>query len=141
MKKPSSIQIFFAKTWLWSLAFWVCPVIIGVIILMPFYSNLQGFSDFVLAIASAAVFGFFCTQIPLFSLSQIRMKINGAPFRQGDTVHILAGKHKGETACVYDVWKDRNQIRVDLGDQAKEDVKDVYSYLEVCRKSSDEHIA
>ncbi len=109
MKKPSSIQIFFAKTWLWSLAFWVCPVIIGVIILIPIYSNLQGFLDFAKAITSAAVGGFVFSYFPLFILAQILMKINGAPFCQGDMVHILAGKHRGKIACVYDVWKTVNK--------------------------------
>ena len=69
------------------------------------------------------------------------MKINGAPFHNGDMVHILVGKHRGKIARVYEIWEERKEVRVDIGEQAKKDVEDVYSYTEVCRESSAKHIA
>ncbi len=133
MKKPSIIQIIFAKKWLWGLAFWGFPVIIGVVILMPFFSKFDEFLDFVIAFISVAAIAVFSNIILSFGLFEKIAKINGAPFCEGDMVYIIAGKHKGKTVSVYEIWKDRKQVRVDLGEQAKKDVKDVYSYIEVCR--------
>ena len=141
MKRPSIIQLFFAKTWLWNCAFWVCPIIIGLIFLIPLYSSLEGYGDFVKAIFSGAILGFFCSYFPLSILAKILMKINGAPFHDGDMVHILAGKHRGKIVRVYKIWEERKEVRVDIGEQAKKDVEDVYSYTEVCRESSAKHIA
>lgn len=135
MKKPSAIQIFLANTRLWGIAFWVCPIVLGVIFLLPIYSDLEGYKDFIKAIAAGAAFGFLCTYFPLFFLGRILMKINGSPFHVGDMVHIMAGKHKGQIARVYEVWKARNSVRVELGEQAMNDIDDVYSYMDICRSN------
>jgi hypothetical protein len=59
--------------------------------------------------------------------------LNGAPYRNGDAVYILVGPHRGRVATLYDVWSPRQQVRVDLGEQARREVKDVFDDLEVCR--------
>jgi len=64
----------------------------------------------------------------------IGSKINGAPFREGDRVRILVGPHRDRIASVYAVWKERNQVRVALDEQAYKDVKDVFGLTQVCRE-------
>lgn len=66
-------------------------------------------------------------------VGSIASKINGAPFAAGDEVCILVGQYRDRVVRVYEVWKDRHQLRVDLDEQRKNEVKDVFSFHEVCR--------
>ncbi|WP_020476038.1 hypothetical protein [Zavarzinella formosa] len=61
---------------------------------------------------------------------------NGAPYQIGDYVLILTRKHGGRVARVYAIWKERDQVRVDLGEDAKEKCEDVFSYYEILRESN-----
>ena len=61
------------------------------------------------------------------------IKRNGAPFHAGDWVRILHGQHQSQIVRVYEVWIDRDQVRVELGEKEKEDVRDVFSFLQVRR--------
>lgn len=58
---------------------------------------------------------------------------NGAPYRTGDRVQILSRPHRGRVVTIYEIWDERNQVRVDLGPEAKKRVTDVFAYVEVCR--------
>src|SRR5688572_851606 len=49
-------------------------------------------------------------------LYQVRGLLNGAPYAVGDHVRVLVGPHRGRVARVYEVWADRAQVRVELGD-------------------------
>ncbi len=60
--------------------------------------------------------------------------LNGQPFREGDWVRILVGPHRDRVVRVYQVWKERDEVRVELGEQEAKDVKDVFSNVEVCRE-------
>lgn len=62
-----------------------------------------------------------------------RGQLNGAPYKIGDRVHILVGEHRDRVLTVYEVWESRDQVRVDLGEDAKRATKDVYAYSEICR--------
>lgn len=68
---------------------------------------------------------------PLFRLGS---KLNGAPFHVGDEVRILIGPHKGRLVRIYEIWDSRHQVRVDLNEQARNGVKDVFSFVEVYRE-------
>ena len=75
-------------------------------------------------------------------LARVAARIQGWPFKAGDEVVILTGKHKNTQAKIYEIWGERGQVRVDLGDNLKQAVKDVFCAVEVCRitpqnKSSD----
>ncbi len=59
--------------------------------------------------------------------------LNGGPYQAGDNVYILVGPHRGRVVTIYEVWNTRGQVRVDLGEQAKREVKDVFDDLQVCR--------
>jgi hypothetical protein len=58
---------------------------------------------------------------------------NGAPFREGDEVVILSKRFPGRVTRVYEVWNERRQVRVELGEQEREAVTDVFEYTDVCR--------
>lgn len=57
---------------------------------------------------------------------------NGGPFQPGDRVLILGGPHKGQSALVYGTWQ-HEQVRVDLGPEAKASYKDVFAPHELLR--------
>jgi hypothetical protein len=59
---------------------------------------------------------------------------NGAPYRVGDTVKVLARRQRGRVARVYEVWAERLQVRLDFGEAAREQVEDVFAYFEVRRE-------
>ena len=61
-------------------------------------------------------------------------RVNGSPFRVGDEVMIVCGKHAGRVARVYALWEERRHVRVDLGEQERKAVTDVYSETQVCRR-------
>jgi len=58
---------------------------------------------------------------------------NGAPFRVGDNVQILVGRHKGRVARVYDDWRDEC-VRVELGEKEKENFSDIFSDIQLLRE-------
>jgi hypothetical protein len=66
-------------------------------------------------------------------LQSIGSRINGAPWSEGDLVHVLIGQHRGHVGRIYELWPSRNQVRVRISEQAEKDVTDVYFYNEVCR--------
>lgn len=59
---------------------------------------------------------------------------NGAPYQPGDQVRLLTGRYRSRVVAVYEVWAERGQVRVDLGDAERSAVKDVFGYVEVCRQ-------
>lgn len=84
----------------------------------------------VLSIPGGAVLGV------IFLLPFLRMlacKINGAPFKLGDSVEILRGPYRGTVTRVYETWESRYQLRVVLGEAQKKSVTDVFDIQEVCR--------
>lgn len=96
----------------------------------------EGFSVWsVLAALIALPFGCIFGAIllgPFFYV--VASKINGSPFREGDLVHVLCGPYRDRVGLVYELWPSRKQLRVQVGDQAKEGVTDVFSYHEICRE-------
>ena len=61
-------------------------------------------------------------------------KVNGAPFQKGELVHILAGRYRDRVGPIDAVWKERNSVLVDLGEQTKKDGPHEFSYNEICRE-------
>src|SRR5262249_12660437 len=89
-----------------------------------------------LAFLVALVVGSFLAGIfwPLVRpLYQARCLKNGAPFRVGDRVLILVGRHKGGVVRVYSDWKD-DCVRVELGEREKEKLKDIFDPIQLLRE-------
>jgi hypothetical protein len=74
----------------------------------------------------SCIFAFFL--IPLYSLAA---KLNGAPFHENDEVQILIGPHKGKIKKIYEIWSERKQVRVNLGEEEKNAVSDVFHFTEI----------
>jgi len=87
----------------------------------------------VLGLIVAGIFGGILFLEPLYHW---RAAKNGAPYRVGDEVLILAGAHRGRVARVYEVWSERGQVRADLGEQERQEVTDVFSEVAVCRPAA-----
>ena len=67
---------------------------------------------------------------PFFSWAAGR---RGAPWNPGDIVRITRGMHKGRITHIHDVWDERGEVRVFLGEMEREEVVDVLNYLSVRR--------
>ena len=138
MKRPSFIQLLFANSWFCNLLFFGGSVGAGAAYIMWTYPDR---AESIGAIVEGAILGTFAGIAIFATLASLREWLNGAPFHRGDRVQILAGKHKGKVVRVYDEWPERKQVRVDLGDQAKRDVEDVFSEVELCRESRTEPLS
>lgn len=60
-------------------------------------------------------------------------RIQGAPFKVGDTVMILRGPRKGKISEVYETWYPRTQVRVRLSDDEAKAVADVFSDYDIMK--------
>jgi hypothetical protein len=95
---------------------------------------------FLASVILAPVLAFFvslpCGVVVLGPIYSLRAKLNGAPFQAGDRVRILVGPHRDRDVRIYDVWTERSQVRVELDAQTKAEVRDVFSFTQVCRESA-----
>lgn len=86
-------------------------------------------------ILGASIIGWVFTwpivSIMFLPLIRLREKINGAPFQQDEAVIVISNKSFGTTGKIYEIWKERHQVRIDLGLEAGEKAEDVFSYLEI----------
>jgi len=69
-------------------------------------------------------------------LGGIAARIQGWPFKKEEEVVILAGKNKGTVARIYEVWECRGQVRLELGEDARKAVTDVYCAVAVTRSKT-----
>ncbi len=60
--------------------------------------------------------------------------VQGGPFKRGARVRVLVGSHRDTVTTVYDTWPSRNQVRVELGEDARKTVKDVFDVVQVCKE-------
>jgi hypothetical protein len=60
-------------------------------------------------------------------------RIQGAPFKVGDTVMILRGPRKGKITEVYETWYPRTEVRVRLSDDEAKAVADVFSDYDIMK--------
>lgn len=104
--------------------------------------SIGGVLGFLVAIPLGALIGFFVSSFfasiafPLRVIYDIQERCNGKPFAVGDRVRILTGKHREKLVTVYEIWKERSQLRVELGLQEAEAFEDVFSFVEVCREAN-----
>ena len=95
----------------------------------------------VLASIPIAAIGYIIGMIFIWMmLGGVAARIQGWPFKVGEELVILAGKEKGRMAKVYDVWEPRGQVRLELGDAAKDSFKDVYCAVAVTRARNTEQV-
>ena len=117
--KPSRLQFFFAQDW--PLRIWLILIPTCCAVASLYYCGWppgMGLLWLLVIAALALAAGFFLAiLVGLFVLGPIycdRAVKNGAPFRVGDRVLILAGSHRGQVSKVYSAWQG-DSIRVELG--------------------------
>jgi hypothetical protein len=93
-----------------------------------------------LATVSATILGYFLGMFTCWPLARVVCsRLNGAPFRIGDTVLILSGPRKGTMTRVYDTCVGQggwNLLKLELEPQDRTDYSDIfeeYSVLRICR--------
>jgi hypothetical protein len=141
--KPSLIQYISARDWPLKVYFslWATfGVVVALTLCQPtltLFSDWKYFLLFAVSVLLAPALFFFLSLlfavifvVPFYRIAD---RINGAPFRIGDHVRILSGPHQGRLVKIYELWESRQQIRVDLDPNARKEVTDIFSYIEVCR--------
>jgi len=71
----------------------------------------------------------------LMPLYRHQARLNGAPFKVGDSVRVLTGPAKGRNSQIYSLWQG-HRFRVDLGEGAKERFADIFAAYQVERVSA-----
>lgn len=66
-------------------------------------------------------------------LGPLAARAQGWPFQVGDEVCILSGKHLNTITRIYGIWDARGQVRVELGEEARNATEDVFCAVAVCR--------
>lgn len=117
----TGVPIAYAGLWFRSPVVWC----IGMVLAIPLFIIVLPFCLFLLlAFLTSPLW------LPFYKLAA---KMHGAPYQSGDWVRILRGPHRNRVVRVYEVWSERNEVRVELGEKEREDVKDVFGYLSVRR--------
>jgi hypothetical protein len=145
LREPTPAQLFIAANGPWRITRSVA-LAAGAIGMASFIFSTSGtpsgfseWSRLVYFTLVAAFLAMLCTGLVcLFILGPIYYEQglrNGAPYHPGDSVRILVGRHAGQVATVYQIWPERGQVRVDLGEEARERTSDVFGYVAVMRAS------
>ena len=61
-----------------------------------------------------------------------RVRANGGPFKEGDQMQILSGRHASEVSMVYSKWQGTT-VRVKLTPQDADEYKDVFQSVELLK--------
>jgi hypothetical protein len=127
--KPSWLQLLFARTQVWTAG------LLGVAVCLDLAVAIQApdLPQMLVLVFVGAIGGFLVSWVLFKVLWHARIWINGGPFRKGDLVQVLAGTHAGKIAALYEEWPARSQVRIDLGEQEWTEVKDVFTYVQLCR--------
>jgi hypothetical protein len=127
--KPSLLQGFFTRDAVWVIGFLGAAVAVD----LAFAIQAPNLKQMLGMAFGGAVIGLFASWFFFQILWRVRVWINDGPFHAGDLVQVIAGAHAGKIAAVYEEWPSRNQVRVDLGEAEYAAVKDVFSYVQLCK--------
>jgi hypothetical protein len=135
-------QYFFASGWplvIWfgSFAFAFVTVVARLFGWPTQFDSVGMLLSWIAGIVAAALSGLLVATVlswvvvrPLY---RYRARLNGAPFQVGDHVEVLAGRDRGSVAAIYELWPERRQVRVDLGEVSRASVQDVFAETSVRR--------
>ena len=145
--KPTIAQRFFAWWWPMQIWFGLFPLFgffLAIAVCRPTFSMFRDWQYvllFVLAIIVAPVLFFLLGVLISFpiigSIFYARELANGGPFKVGDTVYIIAGKHKGKVTKVYSQWQG-SSVRLEIGEKEKETFKDIFGSVCLLRVNESE---
>ena len=80
----------------------------------------------------ALLFALVLSAIFVGPVYQWQARMNGGPFRVGDTVRVIAGPEKGRVAKIYQLSQAAS-FRIDLGEDARARLTDIYAGYQVER--------
>ena len=140
--KPSAMQLFFAEDWparIWITA-WISAATIGLVKTVPF--NAEAFRS--LSFVATFVFLFLVVALIAYLVSIIlgcivlppifrwRERLNGAPYKVGETVEILCRPHRGTLGEITTVGDDRYGLWVKFEGSAQKSTHN-FPYTAICR--------
>ena len=141
--KPSVLQRLFASPWMfygWIIGVTAACIVHVVRTTGTFpteLSNWQSILSFLGAVLLGSLLGppsgLLSAWFVLGPIYRWRARANGAPFHIGDSVYVIRGPNSGRILSIYELWPDRSQVRLDLGESEREKVSDVFSETEVVR--------
>lgn len=118
------------KLWLGG---WVLGVTVAAIVATD--PSFAAFSDWSVFLLFAVVLivspvlgyflGFVVGSMILPPLYEMRERLNGGPFKAGDSVQILVGPHSGQITTVVGPWQGRS-YRVKLDEESEKTYKDIF---------------
>lgn len=132
--KLMPVRRFLAQKWTWPIAFFGGYLAMAIIFSLVLLDHGKGF---VISLILGTFSGVIANHMICHTLFCLCTYANGTPYKIGDTLLILSGKHRNKTVRVYEMWKERNQLRVDLGEDAKASLEDIFSFNEVCKVEDD----
>jgi hypothetical protein len=127
--KPSLIRYFFGH------GFRVAMSIGAITLTVAVGLSCGGFSiwSFIAAVVAVPLGGVLGALFLWPIVFRIGSRVNGAPFRNGEVVHILAGKYRDRIGRISDIWTQRNSVIVQFDEDQEKEVIHEFSYNEVCR--------
>jgi len=129
-KHVSLAQRVFAREWVWVALFYALAVFIASWIASLAVPDLR---QVLLLLFAGAIAGAMFARLAVKLLRFVRVRLNGGPFHQGDIVQVIAGPNAGRTGIIYEEWPSREQVRVDLGEEAWKAVSDVFDRAQIIR--------
>jgi hypothetical protein len=128
--KRRLIRRFLARAWVRVAAF----VIVAVGLTLAFVTwRCPGRLPSLLELLGGAFVSVMVTWAIYAVLLSLAVRVNAGPFRKGDTVEILVGPHRGKIGQVHEEWKERDEVRVDIGADAANRCEDVFGHVELVR--------
>lgn len=147
MRQPTRLQIFFAQNWPIRAWLTITPVIVVVLAVnacepsLALCQSWQAVGFYLIVLIISPLLGYFGAVLAgVFIFGPMyysRGLLNGAPFKEGDVVQILAGPHRGSVTTVYSCWQG-DSVRVRLGPKEEEEFKDVFQPTQLLREEETE---
>ncbi len=148
MRQPTKTQMFFARDWPKRIWFVLVPLPCVVLAVSAVGPTAASFSVFwgawvwlAAVICGSVSFGLCAATVlgwlilgPIYHVREIG---NGGPFKPGDVVRVLTGPNRGRITRVRSGWQG-NLLRVDLGQQAEEEFRDIFAPTALLREEDAE---
>jgi hypothetical protein len=93
------------------------------------FSDWRSLLSFAVVVIVSSVLGFLvgvvAASMMLPPIYEFRERLNGGPFKVGDSVQILVGPHRGKISTVVSPWQGRS-YRVKLDEESERTFKDIF---------------
>jgi len=105
------------------------------------FTDWRSLLSFLAVVIISPVLGFFVAlfagSVILPPVFELRERLNGGPFKAGDSVQILIGPHKGEISQVVSPWQGRS-YRVKLDEESEKTFKDIFGADQLIKEADAE---